>query len=310
MFLRKDVRVALRVLLFIVCVADISSAGATNSWSLASLNHHCEIVVEQNNDGSLSYDARRDGKSVISNSPMGLRCDDQDFERALVLDSAGNATIHSEVYELFSGAHTHVNHQVQQRNLLFHNTNGVLIEIDLAATDEGVAFRYRFPETNSNIRIVESELTGFTVPQNARGWLQPYHAAGPYTPAYEDFFFHVSPGDRPPDSRAKAVGWGFPALFRVPDADAWALLTESGTDESYCGCHLGPDSSGGVYRIAFPLADQATKGRRNKFGPEPRYSLPWTMPWRVIVLGKTAGDIAMSSLVTDLAPPSRLADTS
>jgi hypothetical protein len=310
MFLRKDVRVPLRVLLFIVCLADISSAGAANSWSLASPNRHCEIVVEQNSDGSLSYDAHRDGKSVISNSPLGLRCDDQDFERALVLDSAGNATVHSEVYDLFFGAHTHVNHQVQQRNLLFHNTNGAVIEIDLTATDEGVAFRYRFPETNSSIRIVESELTGFTVPQNARGWLQPYHAAGPYTPAYEDFFFHVSPGDRPPDSRAKAVGWGFPALFHVPDADTWTLLTESGTDESYCGCHLGPDSSGGVYRIAFPLSDQATKGWSNKFGPEPRYSLPWTMPWRVIVLGKTAGDIAMSSLVTDLAPASRVADTS
>jgi hypothetical protein len=310
MFFRKDVRVALRDLLFVVCLADISSAGAANSWSLASPNRHCEIVVEQNSDGSLSYDAHRDGKSVISNSPLGLRCDDQDFEHSLALDSAGNATIHSEVYDLFSGPHTHVNHQVQQRNLLFHNTNGAVIEIDLAATDEGVAFRYRFPETNSSIRIAESELTGFTVPQNARGWLQPYHAAGPYTPAYEDFFFHVSPGDRPPDSRAKAVGWGFPALFHVPDADAWALLTESGTDESYCGCHLGSDSSGGVYRIAFPLSDQATKGWSNKFGPEPRYSLPWTMPWRVIVLGKTAGDIAMSSLVTDLAPASRVADTS
>ncbi|HEX4262893.1 MAG TPA: glycoside hydrolase family 97 N-terminal domain-containing protein [Verrucomicrobiae bacterium] len=310
MFLkRKDVRFILRVL-FVVCLADISSAGAANSWSLASPNGHCEIVVQQNNEGNLSYEARRDGKTVISNSPLGLRCNDQDFERALVLDSAENATTHSEVYDLFSGTHTHVDHQVQQRSLVFHNTNGAVIEIDLAVTDEGVAFRYRFPGTNDNVRIVESELTGFTVPQNARGWLQPYHAAGPYTPAYEDFFFHVSPGDPPPNSRAKAVGWGFPALFHLPDTGAWVLLTESGTDESYCGCHLAADSSSGLYRIAFPLADQATKGWTNKFGPEPRYSLPWTMPWRVIVLGKSAGDIAMSSLVTDLAPPSQVADTS
>jgi alpha-glucosidase len=311
MFLRlKDIRVALRTLLLITSVAGVSSAVAAESWSLASPNGRCEINIELKNDGSLSYDVYREGKAVLKNSPLGLRCDDQDFERALVLDSAGNATVHSEVYDLFSGAHTHVDHQVRQRSLVFHNTNGASIEIDFAATDEGIAFRYRFPETNSSVRIVESELTGFTVPQNARGWLQPYHAAGPYTPAYEDFFFNVSPGDPPPDSRAKAVGWGFPALFHVPDADAWALLTESGTDESYCGCHLGPDSSGGLYRIAFPLSNQATKGWTNKFGPEPRYSLPWTMPWRVIVLGKTAGDIAMSSLVTDLAPPSRLTDPS
>lgn len=296
--------------MLIVCVGDISSTEAANSWSLASPSDHCEIIIEQKNDGGLSYEARRDGKVVISNSPLGLRCDNQDFEKALVFDSAGDAAVHSEVYDLFSGAHTHVDHQVRQRSLVFHNANGVPLEIDVAATDEGVAFRYRFPETNSSIRIVELEATGFKLPQNARGWLQPYHAAGPYTPAYEDFFFNVAPGDRPPNSRAKAVGWGFPALFHVPDVDTWALLTESGTDESYCGCHLAPDSSGGLYSIAFPLADQSTKGWTNKFAPEPRYSFPWTMPWRVIVLGKTAGDIAMSSLVTDLAAPSRLADTS
>ena len=148
------------------------------------------------------------------------------------------------------------------------------------------------PEIPADVRVVESELTSFTLPPNARGWMQPYHAAGPYTPAYEDFFFPVSPGDPPPDSRQKAVGWAFPALFHVPDAATWVLLTEAGTDESYCACHLNPDCSSGIYRIAFPLADETTRGYTNQFGPEPRYTLPWTMPWRVMVLGKSAGDIA------------------
>jgi hypothetical protein len=34
------------------------------------------------------------------------------------------------------------------------------------------------------------------------------------------------------------------------------------------------------------------------------------MPWRVIVMGKNAGDIAMSTLITDLSAPSKIADTS
>ena len=65
-----------------------------------------------------------------------------------------------------------------------------------------------------------------------------------------------------------------------------------------------------IYRIAFPLADETTRGYTNKFGPEPRSTLPWTMPWRVMVLGKSAGDIATATLVTDLSAPSRIADTS
>src|SRR6202453_4021038 len=282
----------------------------TNFWSLASPGGHCVISVSLSENGSLSYQVSRQSKTVLPSSPLGLRRDDQDFEQELSLDHAGPARSRREKYELFAGKTPHVNHLLRQRALFFRNTNGAPLEIDLAASDEGVAFRYRFPEKTGALHIVESERTGFRVPLNARGWLQPFHAAGPYTPAYEDFFFHVVPGDPPPDSRAKAVGWAFPALFNVPDAATWALLTESGTDESYCACHLGPDSTGGLYRIAFPLEDETTRGWTNKFGPQPRSTLPWTMPWRVIILGQSAGDIAMSSLVTDLAPPSRIAQTS
>ena len=291
-------------------VAAATATSDTNSWSLASPNKTCTITVVLSNDGNLSYEACRDGKMVIQKSPMGLHSNDQDFQYALIFGGADKARSHEEKYELFAGTQPHVNHVLNHRSLVFRNTNNVPIEIELAACDEGVAFRYRFTQNSSDIHVVESELTSFVLPLNASGWMQPYHAAGSYTPAYEDFYFHVSPGDPPPDSRAKAVGWAFPALFNVPDASAWVLITEAGTDESYCACHLNPDCSGGVYRIAFPLSDEATKGYTNKFDPEPRHTLPWTMPWRVLVLGKSAGDIATATLVTDLSASSRIADTS
>ena len=288
----------------------IGGAANDNSWSLTSPDGQCAISVSLADNGDLSYEVSRDGKTVIQKSPLGLQRDDQDFEHSLAFDHAGKIEKRREKYELFAGTQPHVNHVLNHQLLTFRNTNNVAIEIEIAAGDEGVAFRYRFDQKSDDVRIVESELTSFTVPLNARGWMQPYHSAGPYTPAYEDFFFHVSPGDPPPDSRQKAVGWAFPALFHVPDASAWVLVTEAGTDESYCACHLSPDCSGGVYRIAFPLADETTHGYTNRFGPEPRYTLPWTMPWRVMVLGAAAGDIATATLVTDLSAPSRIADTS
>lgn len=286
----------------------VAAAAETSEWSLRSPDKACEISVSLD-QGRLTYEVSRDSKTTLQKSPLGLRRDDQDFESSLSFEHAGKVTSRREKYELFAGVMPRVDHLLNFRSLVFQNASGAKIEIDLAASDEGVAFRYRFPETNDSVRVVESEATGFVLPLNARGWLQPYHAAGPYTPAYEDFYFHVSPGDPPPNSRQEARGWAFPALFDVPEAACWVLLTESGTDESYCACHLGPDSDHGLYHIAFPLADETTRGYTNKFGPEPRFNLPWTMPWRVVVLG-TAGDIATSTLVTDLAAPSRIADTS
>ena len=281
-----------------------------NSWSLSSPNGQCRIAVSLGDDGAISYQVWHDGRLVLAKSPLGLQRDDQDFSRGLVMGIAGKIERRREKYELFAGGASQVDHRLNGRTLTFHNANNAILEIELAASDEGVAFRYRFPEKSPAVRVIKVELTGFQLPLNARGWLQPYHAAGPYTPAYEDFYFNVSPGEPPPRSRDKPMGWGFPALFQVPDAATWVLVTESGTDESCCACHLQPDSSGGLYRIGFPLADEGTKGHTNKFGPEPRHELPWTMPWRVIVLGKSAGEIATASLVTDLAPASRIADTS
>src|SRR3569833_884077 len=215
----------------------VSSAASSSAWSLSSVGNHCDISVFLSDDGSLSYQVSRDRTVVIPRSPLGLVRDDQSFDQALVVDSIGDVVGHHEIYDLFSGAHIHVDHVVNQRALVFHNTNGARIELDLAATEEGVAFRYRFTETNRDVHIVKSESTGFVVPRNSRGWLQPYHAAGPYTPAYEDFFFNVSPGDPPPNSRAKAVGCVFFAFFLVSVVVAWVLFCVSGTDESYCACH-------------------------------------------------------------------------
>ena len=300
--------------LLTVCLAWRSlggmAAGAeTNTWSLISPSKQCEISIALD-QGRLNFWASRNGRVVVRNSPLGLRRDHQNFEQNLSFEQAGKITSHREKYDLLAGVQPRVDHRLNFRSLVFRNERGSAIGIDLAASDEGVAFRYRFQDTDTSIHIVESETTAFALPLNARGWLQPYHAAGPYTPAYEDFYFHVSPGDAPPNSRQQARGWAFPALFEVPDAASWVLLTESGTDASYCACHLAPDSADGLYHVAFPLADECTRGYTNQFGPEPRFTLPWTMPWRVLVLGENAGDIATATLVTDLAPPSRVADTS
>lgn len=285
-------------------------AAETGSWSLASPDGKNVIAVSLGDGGDLSYQVSRGGKEVILKSPLGLRREDQDFERALVFDHVGDMETRREKYELFTGPQSQVDHALNHRSLTFHNANQIPLVVDLAASDQGVAFRYRFSTPDEEVRVIRSESTGFALPMEARGWLQPYHSAGTYTPAYEDFYFPVTPGDPPPESRGKTVGWAFPALFKVPQSETWVLLTESGTDEAYAACHLSPDSSGGIYRIAFPKADEATKGHPPKTGPEPRHTTPWTMPWRVMVIGESAGDIATATLVTDLASPSKITNTS
>lgn len=309
--MRFLIREATRLFAFcVLALMPVVALSSTNSWSLASPKGRCLITVTLGSQGELSYQVYLDGKAALLPSPLGVNRDDESFALGLKLEDAGKAQARRERYELFSGPAPRVDHHLNYRSLVFFNSTQSRLVLDLAASDEGVAFRYRFPDRASGLHVLQTESTGFRLPRGTRGWLQPYHSAGPYTPAYEDFYFNVSPGDAPPQSRAKPLGWGFPALFHSGESGPWVLLSESGTDAAFCACHLGPDSAEGLYRVAFPATNEVTKGRVNHLGSEPRSELPWTLPWRVIVLGASAGDIATATLVTDLAPASRIADTS
>lgn len=276
--------------------------------SLSSPDQTREIVISLDDSGAPSYRVILDGHSVLRDSPLGLKTGAHDFTRGLRLADPGAVETKRERYQLFAGITPQVDRVLNHRSVEFRNREDASITLDLAASDEGLAFRYRFTSSSEGPAMIMAERTGFHLPPDARAWLQPYHAAGKYTPAYEDFYFQVSPGDPPPQSRGKPVGWAFPALFTIPSADAWILITEVSSEHPYPACHLSPDSSESIYRIAFPRANEGNLQAGADEPEPPRHKLPWTMPWRAILLAGEVAAIATSTLVTDLAPPSRLED--
>jgi hypothetical protein len=54
---------------------------------------------------------------VIQKSPLGLRRDDQDFERSLIFDHVGKIERRREKYELFAGTQPHVDHILNHRSI-------------------------------------------------------------------------------------------------------------------------------------------------------------------------------------------------
>jgi hypothetical protein len=268
-----------------------------------------KITLSLTKNGELRYQVTRRDKLIIADSPLGLDCDDQDFTSGLSLVSVSPVDVKRETYELKVGNVKTINHELERKSITVKNRSGALMIIDLVTGKEGVAFRYRFPDQDKKTRRVNTERTGFQIEKKAKGWLQPYNKAGKVTPGYEDFYVNIHPGDSISNPRNPSVGWCMPALFQVNEGKNWVLLAESGTDGSFPGCHLQPDSEGGLYKIAFAEKDEKYTiplGSDNR----PAFTLPWTMPWRVIIIGDQAGDILLSSMITDLAPASKVDDTS
>ena len=283
---------------------------ANNSLYVKSKAASNKITLSLNKNGELYYNVTHRDKIIIQDSPLGLNCNDQNFTSGLSIVEVSPIEIRREKYELKVGNYKEIDHVFESKSITFKNSKGAFMILDLVAGDEGVAFRYRFPDNDKKIRTIKNEITGFHIEKNAKGWLQPYNKAGKYTPGYEDFYFNINSGDSISNSRNPSIGWCMPALFNVNDNKNWILIAESATDDSFPGCHLQPDSKDGIYKIAFAEKDEKYTLPLGDKNADPESTLPWTMPWRVIIIGEHAGDILLSTLITDLAPASKIEDAS
>ena len=245
---------------------------------------------------------RQDGASkieVLAWSPVGLTRDDGDFTHLRLTSTTEAHPLHDS-YTLLHGKRLVVASSSVERVLHFQGAGGRPMDLVVRVFDNGMAFRYRFPDASTESHSVTAEATGFTVPVGSRAWLLPHQPAGKYTPAYEEIFLAVNSGSSSPN----AAGWSYPALFRLPEGEQWVLLTEAGLDPSYCGTHLAAEAPGGTYHVQFPDPAEA----RGLGAAPPSSTLPWATPWRAVITG-TLNDVFASTMVTDLSAPSAVTDT-
>lgn len=306
MFINQSLRFLIPALLLVV----IDSKAQNKELSLKSKDNLNQISLSLNNDGKLSYKVTRANKAIILDSPLGLNFENDDFTSGLSVVKISSIEEKREKYELKVANNKIADHVFKAKSITFKNKQGAIMTIDLIAGEQGVAFRYKFDEKPNSTKILKNELTGFHIALNAKGWLQPYNKAGDYTPGYEDFYVNVKSGDPISGARNESVGWCMPALFNVNDAKTWVLIAESGTDGSFPGCHLAPDSKNGIYTIEFAKKDEKFTLPLSDSNAYPESNMPWTMPWRVIMIGDKAGDIILSTMITDLAPASKIKDVS
>ncbi len=253
-------------------------------------------------EGRLFYQVWHQGQSLLEPSRLGLIRSDADFTGGLRLEEVGPMRRVAETYTLLAGKRRINHYEANERIYRLRNAQGRPLEVVFRVSNDGVAFRYRFPENDPTPREILEELTTFDFPDSARAWLQPL--AEPKSgwrqtnPSYEEYYLQ----DIPVGTPSPMAGWVFPVLFRV--GPHWVLITEADVDSTFCGARLRPQAPGGAYRIGYPDAREAIPGQ----GHLPRSALPWQTPWRVLAAGDLK-TIVESTLGTDLAAPAIAIDT-
>jgi hypothetical protein len=296
----------LLAVLLLVPGAVAAQAGAAGDPPLSVTNRERTLRFSLLFDGeTVSYRVDRltpEGAAnvVIERSPLGIQRSGVDFTRDFELVSASPATEVSGFYRMVSGKQLEVRTRARQRVFTFRKGAGSLLTITVRAMRDGVAFRYGFPGTGGMRDSLIGESTGFHLPPG-RAWMQPYQRVAKWAPAYEsDYRDGIPIGTAAPEQ----VGWALPMLFRT--SDAWVLVTEAGLDRTSYGVHIEPRAEDGLYRVRLPEEEET-------YGVAPQaaaITLPWTSPWRVLIVGSQLSTIVESTMVTDLAQPQAFGDVS
>jgi hypothetical protein len=262
-----------------------------------------ESKVGATDNGSASrlfYSVTCNGKQAIGQSALGIVRDDESFGENLKLVSASPIKLIDENYSLKAGKRLEIRNLANEQVFTFRNKNKTLIEIIFRAYNDGVAFRYRFPEKSDEIHKVTGEATTFSVPEGGKAWIHPYDWNSRLKPSYEQYCENEIPvGAASPNPK----GWAYPMLFNTNGL--WMLITEAVLDGTYCGTHVRVNPEG-KYQVVLAEKEEVILPD----DPEPVSTLPWATPWRVMVMGENLASIVETNLVQNLNRPCAINDVS
>lgn len=230
-------------------------------------------------DGAPELGISSHGRTVLPPSDIGLVTEDSDLTDDLAFAGRSDRTV-VEHYRTTTGKRRLRHSVMTESTLSFTGPGGTRVDLVVRVSRDGVAYRYALPSQDGT--AVLREESSWTLPETAPAWLLRYSSE------YEEPRFQTTAGD------AGTGEYGYPALFRV--GDSYVLLTESGLSSSYPGSRVVHEQGSGRYRV-------------DPVEQPPPSDGPLTTPWRLAIVGDL-GTVTESTLVDDLAPDARIADTS
>ena len=232
----------------VAIIAGFRCTGAANAVQqakanrVASPNGRLAVDFRLNDVGAPRYAVRLDDRAVLRESRLGLARDDGDFSAGLRLVSASRTAHVRERYEILTAKRRVNSYQANRKEFHLETVSGQKLDIIFQVSNDGLAFRYFFPDASAEKRRLNEEHSSFHLLPGTRAWLQPMSVAKSgwekTNPSYEEFYEQDIPVGAPSPTGA---GWVYPALFRSGECDPQKLhLTRKASIREYARPLHGP----------------------------------------------------------------------
>ena len=225
-------------------------------------------------------------KLMVTRIHLGVMTEQGNLDSDLVLR---DATAPKEVkvdYTMVTGKKRLCHNQANEKTFTYTNPNNLTLETIVRLYNDGVAIRYRIPQ---GVKVIDDR-TSFYVASGVDRWIAPYDFGN------EQPFPHDTEGKAVKDRHMNVITngqWSYPALVE-PQKGLYMLIAESDLRRNDSGSYLVNADNSEQYQVKLVGPSAFCEG---------------LSPWRFAIVGALA-DVVESTLVTDLATPCQMSDTS
>ena len=255
-------RAFIRFLVISASVVIATSCSIKNDHEIISPNGQQKLIISTN-QGKLNYSFISFGDAVVQNSSLGFGLDSK-FEIVDLAESVFDTTW-NPVYGQFNQIRNHY-HQLK---LIMEDTSGIKMNLYARVFDDGIGFRYEFPEQELD-SVILIDYTTFAFSDNHIIWYKEQHDKW-----NEPERIHIN--DREiydPPVTLEINDSLFVSIREAALKDCFRMLLSS-TGANTLSCELN----------------------------EEKMAIPYQSPWRTITAVQKPGDLIESSLILNLNDP-------
>jgi len=268
--------------------SSVVSAQAFDSLVLQSPDRKLAFKLFRTQQGEdknlLAYEIKYQGKAVINSSFLGLKTNEaglgqSDWYKDFSVESVSKITRDTVWMPVYGERSRIRDHYHQLAISLASGKHKAVMQLIVRAYNEGVAFRYSFPE-HMDTQIIEigDEFTFFTLPKGTRAWHTP----------------RAQQASERREVRLWEADAELPVTFELPE-DLYACIAQA-AQINYPRVRLQSTTQEGVLRT--------------KLYSEVTGTSPMDTPWRVVMVADTPGRLLENNyIILNLNEPNALPDT-
>lgn len=273
---------------FWIAILALVLVGCADKTQVSSPDGQTIIHFALTDEGVPTYSVDKAGQPVLLPSELGYILSEGELTRDFRLLSSETAS-HDETWETVWGEEQYIRDHHNELTVHLEHQSGVKLDIVFRVFDDGIGFRYVFPEQEGLKHFtVLDEATTFRFAQDPQGWSIPWR-----TEYYEGLYTKALLSEKQDTLCA-------PVTLEMADG-SYGFLHEAAINNYPASNFYYADGAEHIHLTPW-------RNEQGDLRDKAYLDAPFATPWRMLILTPTLPELVASRVMLNLNDPCAIAD--